>query len=52
MIVDSMQDIKAKRIIKLDLRKLPDTPADFFIICEGESSTQLDSGECGAPGTG
>ncbi len=43
LIVDSMQDIKAKRIIKLDLRKLPDTPADFFIICEGESSTQVRS---------
>ncbi|MBP6809921.1 MAG: ribosome silencing factor [Saprospiraceae bacterium] len=41
LIVDSMQDIKAKRIVKLDLRHLKDTPADFFIVCEGDSTTQV-----------
>ena len=41
LIVDSIQDIKGKNIVKLDLRKLDDAPADFFIICEGESSTQV-----------
>jgi len=40
-IVDAIQDIKGKNIVKLDLRKLDDAPADFFIICEGESSTQV-----------
>ena len=34
MIVDGMQDIKAKRIVKIDLRKLYDAPTDYFIICE------------------
>ena len=33
LIIDSIQDIKGKRILKLDLRKIPDAPADFFIIC-------------------
>ena len=40
LIIDSIQDIKGKQILKLDLRKLPEAPADFFIICEGDSHTQ------------
>jgi ribosome-associated protein len=40
-IVDAIQDIKGKNIVKLDLRKLGDAPSDFFIICEGDSSTQV-----------
>lgn len=27
--------------MKLDLRSLNDSPADYFIICEGDSSTQV-----------
>lgn len=41
LIIDSIQDIKGKNILKLDLRKLDDAPADFFIICEGDSNTQV-----------
>ena len=41
LIIDSIQDIKGKNIIKLDLRDLDDAPTDYFIICEGESSTQI-----------
>lgn len=43
LIVDSMQDIKASKIVKLDLTELDDRPADFFIICEAESSVQVKS---------
>lgn len=41
LIIDSIQDIKGKKIIKLDLRKLDDSPTDFFIICEGDSNVQV-----------
>lgn len=41
LIIDSIQDIKGKQIVKLDLRELEEAPADFFIICEGESNTQV-----------
>lgn len=41
LIVDSIHDIKGKNVLKLDLRKLDDAPADFFIICEGDSNTQV-----------
>ena len=41
LIIDAIQDIKGKNIIKIDLRELDEAPSDFFIICEGESSTQV-----------
>lgn len=41
IVIDAIQDIKGKRIMKLDLRKIGDTPTDFFIICEGDSNTQV-----------
>ena len=41
LIVDSIQDIKGKEIVTLDLRALDETPADFFVICQGESTTQV-----------
>jgi len=41
LIVDSIQDIKGKNILKMDLRELDGAPTDYFIICEGESSTQV-----------
>lgn len=43
LIVDSIQDIKGKNIIKLDLRELDDAPTDFFIIAEGDSNTQVNA---------
>ena len=41
LIVDSIQDIKGEKIVKLDLRHLDDAPTEFFIICEGNSNTQV-----------
>jgi len=40
-IVDCIQDIKGKRIIKLDLTEIEESSADYFIICEGDSTTQV-----------
>jgi len=41
VIISAIQDIKGKKIVKLDLRRLHDAPTDFFIICEGDSNTQV-----------
>lgn len=41
VIIDSIQDIKGKNITKIDLRAIDDSPTDFFVICDGESSTQI-----------
>jgi ribosome-associated protein len=43
LIIDSIRDVKGKRIVKMDLRKLHDRPTDFFIVCEGESNVQVRS---------
>ncbi len=41
LIIDAIQDIKGKNVLKLDLRKLDEAPTNFFIICEGDSNTQV-----------
>ena len=41
LIIDAIQDIKGQNIVKIDLRTLHDAPTDFFIVCEGDSTTQV-----------
>ena len=41
-IVEGMQENKAQDIVILDLREITSAVADFFVICSGESSTQVD----------
>ncbi len=41
LIIDAIKDIKGKNIICLDLREIDDTPTDYFIVCEGDSTTQV-----------
>ena len=41
LVVDSIQDIKGKKIVRIDLREVEDSPADFFIVCEGDSLVQV-----------
>jgi ribosome-associated protein len=43
LIVEGIRDKKGKNIVQLDLRKLGDAPADFFIICEGDSNTHVNA---------
>ncbi len=40
LIVSLIQDKKGKDIVSLDLRKIPEAIADYFVICHGESTTQ------------
>ena len=41
-IVEGMQENKAEDIVVLDLRKIENAVCDFFVICSGDSSTQVD----------
>jgi ribosome-associated protein len=41
-IVEGMQDNKAKDIVVLDLREIESAVSDFFVVCSGQSSTQVD----------
>jgi ribosome-associated protein len=40
-IVHAIQEKKGDRIVSLDLRKIPEAVADFFIICQASNTTQL-----------
>jgi ribosome-associated protein len=41
-IVEGMKDNKAKDIVVLDLRKVDNAVTDFFVICSGDSTTQVE----------
>ncbi len=40
-IVSAIQDKKGEHIVSLDLRKIPEAVADFFIICQANNNIQL-----------
>jgi ribosome-associated protein len=40
-IIEGLQEKKGKNIINIDLRKLAYTACDNFIICHGDSGTQV-----------
>ena len=41
LVVDAILDKKGKNVLSLDLRKIRDTPSDFFIISHGDSAAQI-----------
>ena len=41
LIIDCITDIKGKKIVLLNLKALDDAPVDYFIVCEGDSTTQV-----------
>jgi len=43
LVVIGMQEKKAKNIIKIDLRNLGSSVADFFVICHGDSDRQVEA---------
>ena len=40
-IIKAIQDKKGENIVSLDLRKIPEASADFFIVCQASSTTQV-----------
>jgi ribosome-associated protein len=40
-IILGIENVKGEDIHQLDLRELDNTPCDFFIICSGNSNTQV-----------
>jgi ribosome-associated protein len=40
-IIKAIQEKKGENIISLDLRKIPEAVADFFVICEAASTPQV-----------
>lgn len=40
-IIKAIREKKGENIISLDLRKIPEAVADFFIVCEASSNVQI-----------
>lgn len=40
-IIKSILDKKGSHVVSMDLRKIPEAVADFFIICEADNTTQV-----------
>ena len=40
-IIKAIQDKKGENIVSIDLRKIPEAVADFFIICEAGNQPQI-----------
>jgi len=40
-IIRAIQEKKAENLVSLDLRKIPEAVADFFIICEATNQPQI-----------
>jgi ribosome-associated protein len=42
-IIEGMHEKKANQVVLLDLRKINNSITDFFVICSGNSDTQVDA---------
>jgi ribosome-associated protein len=40
-IINAIHDKKGEHVVSLDLRKIPEAVADFFIICDASNNNQL-----------
>jgi len=40
-IIKAIQEKKGENVVALDLRKIPEAVADFFVICEATSTIQI-----------
>lgn len=41
LVIEALQDVKGEEIMTLDLRDLDESVSDFFIVCHGNSNTQV-----------
>ncbi|MDR2824133.1 MAG: ribosome silencing factor [Prevotellaceae bacterium] len=42
-IVEGIQELKGKRIVTVDMTELGDAPCSYFVICQGDSNTHVNS---------
>ena len=42
-IIEAIREKKGQRIVKINLKEVNNTVCDYFIICEGESNTQVNA---------
>ncbi len=42
-VLEAIDEVKGREVISLDLRNIPNTVSDFFIICHGTSNTHVEA---------
>lgn len=42
-VINGMQEKKAKDIVCMDLREIPHAICDYFVVCHGDSVTQVEA---------
>lgn len=43
LIIEGIENVKGENITLLDLRDIDNTPTDYFVICDGNSNTQVNA---------
>jgi len=43
LILEALKEKKAKEIVSIDLEKVENAICDYFVICHGDSTTQVDA---------
>ena len=41
VVIDAILEKKGRQLVSLDMKKIKDTPSDYFIITHGDSNTQV-----------
>ena len=42
-IIKSIEEVKGKEVILIDMKKIDNSPCDYFIICDGSSNTKVNA---------
>ncbi|MFT6175039.1 MAG: ribosome-associated protein, partial [Cryomorphaceae bacterium] len=42
-VLEAIDEVKGREVISLDLRNIPNSVSDFFIICHGTSNTHVEA---------
>jgi len=43
VIIEAIQEIKGHNVLKIDLKEVKNSICDYFIICDGDSNTQVNA---------
>ena len=42
-IIKSIEEVKGEEVVLIDMKKIDNSPCDYFIICDGSSNTQVNA---------
>ena len=43
MALEAIDEVKGKEVLSIDLRNIPNSVSDFFIVCHGSSDTHVEA---------